>query len=63
MEIWANTRATEIVGDSVVRGIKVQRNGKGMLLLVQGVFIEIVALQLIFRGTRLSRIFASSDDC
>lgn len=41
VEIWANTRATEIVGDSVVRGIKVQRNGKGMLLLVQGVFIEI----------------------
>lgn len=41
VEIWGNTKVTEIVGDSVVTGIKVQRNGKETLLPVQGVFVEI----------------------
>jgi alkyl hydroperoxide reductase subunit F len=41
VEIWTSTRVAEIVGNRVVTGIKVQRNGKEMLLPVQGVFVEI----------------------
>jgi len=41
VEIWASTRVVEIVGDKVVKGIRVQKDGKEFLLPVQGVFIEI----------------------
>lgn len=41
VEIRTGTRVAEIVGDKVVTGIKVQRNGKEILLPVQGVFVEI----------------------
>jgi alkyl hydroperoxide reductase subunit F len=41
VEIRTSTRVAEIVGDKVVTGIKVQRNGKEILLPVQGVFVEI----------------------
>ncbi|MGQ9460579.1 MAG: NAD(P)/FAD-dependent oxidoreductase [Candidatus Bathyarchaeaceae archaeon] len=41
VEIWTDTRVVEIVGDKVVSGVKVQRNGKETLLPVQGVFVEI----------------------
>jgi alkyl hydroperoxide reductase subunit F len=41
VEIQTGTRVAEIVGDKVVTGIKVQRNGKKILIPVQGVFVEI----------------------
>lgn len=41
VKIWTNAQVKEIVGDKVVTGIRVQRNGKETLLLVQGVFVEI----------------------
>jgi alkyl hydroperoxide reductase subunit F len=41
VEILTGTRVTEIVGDSVVRGLKVLREGKETLLPVRGVFVEI----------------------
>jgi len=41
VEIWTDTQVLEIVGDKVVTGIRVKKNGKEMLLPVQGVFVEI----------------------
>ena len=41
VNIWTNTQVKEIVGDKVVTGIRVQRNGTETLLPVQGVFVEI----------------------
>jgi alkyl hydroperoxide reductase subunit F len=41
VQIWTEARVMEIVGNKVVSGIKVQRNGKDTLLPVQGVFVEI----------------------
>ncbi|MDI6847273.1 MAG: FAD-dependent oxidoreductase, partial [Candidatus Bathyarchaeia archaeon] len=41
VNIWTNTQVREIVGDKLVTGIRVQRNGKETLLPVQGVFVEI----------------------
>jgi alkyl hydroperoxide reductase subunit F len=41
VKIWTNTQVKEIVGDKLVTGIRVQRNGTETLLPVQGVFIEI----------------------
>jgi thioredoxin-disulfide reductase len=41
VEILTGTRIIEIVGDRAVAGIRVQRDGKEMLLPVQGVFVEI----------------------
>ena len=41
VEIWTNTRVVEIVGDKVVTGIRVQRNGKDTLIPVQGIFVEV----------------------
>lgn len=41
VKIWTNTQVLEIVGDKVVTGIRVKKNGKETLLPVQGVFVEI----------------------
>lgn len=41
VKVWTNTQVKEIVGDKLVTGIRVQRNGKETLLPVQGVFVEI----------------------
>ncbi len=41
VRIWTNTRVEEIIGDKVVKGIKIKKNDKEILLPVQGVFIEI----------------------
>lgn len=41
VKIWTNTQVVEIVGDKVVTGMKVKKNGKDVLLPVQGVFVEI----------------------
>jgi alkyl hydroperoxide reductase subunit AhpF len=41
VKIWTNTQVVEIVGDKVVTGIRVKKNGKETLLPVQGVFVEI----------------------
>ena len=41
VEIWTNTQVVEIVGDKVVTGIRVKKNGKKMLLPIQGIFVEI----------------------
>ena len=41
VNIWINTQVREIVGDKLVTGIRVRRNGKETLLPVQGVFVEI----------------------
>jgi len=41
VEILTRTRIIEIVGDRAVTGIRAQRDGKEMLLPVQGVFVEI----------------------
>jgi alkyl hydroperoxide reductase subunit F len=41
VKIWTNTQVKEIVGDKLVTGIRVQRNGKETLLPVQGIFVEI----------------------
>ena len=41
VRIWTNTRIEEIIGDKVVKGIKIKKNDKEILLPVQGVFIEI----------------------
>ncbi|MCW3993259.1 MAG: FAD-dependent oxidoreductase, partial [Candidatus Bathyarchaeota archaeon] len=41
VKVWTNAQVKEIVGDKLVTGIRVQRNGKETLLPVQGVFVEI----------------------
>lgn len=41
VKVWTNTRVEEIIGDKVVKGIKIKKNGKEMFLPVQGVFVEI----------------------
>ncbi len=41
VKISINTQVAEIVGDKVVTGIRVKRDGKEMVLQVQGVFVEI----------------------
>jgi len=41
VRIWTNTQVLEIVGDKVVTGIRIRRNGEETLLPVQGVFVEI----------------------
>jgi alkyl hydroperoxide reductase subunit F len=41
VRIWTNTRIKEIIGDKVVKGIKIKKNDKEIFLPVQGVFIEI----------------------
>jgi alkyl hydroperoxide reductase subunit F len=41
VRIWTNTRIEEIIGDKVVKGIKIKKNDKEIFLPVQGVFIEI----------------------
>jgi len=41
VKIWTNSQVKEIVGDKLVTGIRVQRNGTETLLPVQGVFVEI----------------------
>ena len=41
VKVWTNTRVEEIIGDKVVKGIEIKKNGKEMYLSVQGVFIEI----------------------
>jgi alkyl hydroperoxide reductase subunit F len=41
VKIWTDSRVVEIVGDKVVTGIRVQRDGKETLLPVQGVFVEV----------------------
>jgi len=41
VKVWTNTQVKEIVGDKLVTGIRVQRNGKETLLPAQGVFVEI----------------------
>lgn len=41
VEIWTNTKVMEIVGHSVVEGIRIQKNGVEELLSVQGVFVEV----------------------
>jgi len=41
VRIWTNTRIEEIIGDKVVKGIKIKKNDKEFFLPVQGVFIEI----------------------
>jgi len=44
VKFWFNTHVKEIVGDNLVRGIRVQRNGAETLLPVRGVFVEIGAV-------------------
>ncbi|MEM3406599.1 MAG: FAD-dependent oxidoreductase [Nitrososphaerota archaeon] len=41
VKIWTSTKIKEIIGDETVKYIKIERNGKEILLPVQGVFIEI----------------------
>lgn len=41
VKIWTNTQVLEVVGDKVVTGIRIRRNGDETLLPVQGVFVEI----------------------
>ncbi|MEM3062898.1 MAG: FAD-dependent oxidoreductase [Nitrososphaerota archaeon] len=41
VKIWTSTKIKEIIGDKTVEYIKIERNGKEILLPVQGVFIEI----------------------
>ncbi|MEM1574496.1 MAG: FAD-dependent oxidoreductase [Nitrososphaerota archaeon] len=41
VKIWTSTKIKEIIGDKTVKYIKIERNGKEILLPVQGVFIEI----------------------
>jgi len=41
VEIWTSTRVVEIIGDKVVTGIRLQRDGEEILIPVQGVFVEI----------------------
>jgi alkyl hydroperoxide reductase subunit F len=41
VRIWTNTRIEEIIGDKVVKGIKIKKNDKEIFLPIQGVFIEI----------------------
>lgn len=41
VKIWTNAQVKKIVGDKLVTGIEVERNGREMMLPVQGVFIEI----------------------
>jgi len=41
VKIWTDTRVLEILGERMVTGIKVQRDGEIMVLPVQGVFVEI----------------------
>jgi len=41
VKIWTSTRVTEITGDKVVKGIKLQKDGKEMRVPVRGVFVEI----------------------
>lgn len=41
VKVWTTTQVKEIVGDKVVTGIRVQRNGRETLLSVQGIFVEI----------------------
>jgi len=41
VKIWTNTQVLEVVGDKVVKGIRVRRNGEEMFLPVQGVFVEV----------------------
>ena len=41
MSILNNTQVTAVLGDKIVSGIKVRKEGKEELLLIQGVFVEI----------------------
>jgi thioredoxin-disulfide reductase len=41
VDIWTNTKVIEIMGDKVVTGIKVEKNGVETILSVQGIFVEI----------------------
>jgi alkyl hydroperoxide reductase subunit AhpF len=41
VDIWTNTKVIEIMGDKVVTGIKVEKNGIETILSVQGIFVEI----------------------
>jgi thioredoxin-disulfide reductase len=41
VEVLTGTRVMEIIGDTVVRGLRVQKGGKEMVLPVRGVFVEI----------------------
>lgn len=44
VKIWLNAQVKEIVGDKLVTGIRVHRDGEERLLPVQGVFVEIGAV-------------------
>lgn len=40
-ELWNSTKVKRIFGDSFVKGIEVEKDGKGYNLAVEGVFVEI----------------------
>lgn len=41
VKVWTNTQVKEIIGDKVVKGIKIMKEGKEIFLPIRGVFIEI----------------------
>ncbi|MBS7611509.1 FAD-dependent oxidoreductase [Candidatus Bathyarchaeota archaeon] len=41
VSMWTGTRVLEIVGDKVVKGMKILKEGEELFLPVQGVFIEV----------------------
>jgi alkyl hydroperoxide reductase subunit AhpF len=41
VEIMMNTKVTGIIGDNVVKGVKVMQNGKARQISVDGVFVNV----------------------